>query len=121
MHSNHHYSQRAHNYQLRELVQHRIRLKLEDFSEIRPLTIDKVGTYFRDIQRFTNIQSSIPTNVTRLIFDISLSGNASTKLIEIKSPVSIKNRLNFKIQCRIEACIQLKKESNNLLQLGHGM
>jgi hypothetical protein len=43
--------------------------------------------------------------MTRLIFEISLSGNA-TKLIEIKSPVLIKNRLNYKLQCRIESCIQ---------------
>lgn len=108
MHSNHHYAQRAHNYQLRELVQHRIRIKLDDWSEIRPLTIDKVGTYFREIQRLTqNHVTSNATSITRLIFDISLSGNA-TKLIEIKSPVSIKNRLNYKIQCRIEPCFQCK-------------
>ncbi len=109
MHSNHHYAQRAHNYQLRELVQHRIRIKLEDWSEIRPLTIDKVGTYFRDIQRYS-ANASILSPITRLIFDISLSGNA-TKLIEIKSPVSIKNRLNFKIQCRIEASVQRPTDS----------
>ncbi len=117
MHSNHQYAQRAHNSQLRELVQHRIRVKLDDWSEIRPLTIDKVGTFFRDINRLTEqllLNSSFRTqqsNITRLIFDISLSGNA-TKLIEIKSPVSIKNRLHFKIQCRIEACYQRK--TNNL-------
>lgn len=117
MHSNHHYAQRAHNSQLRELIQHRLRVKLDDWSEIRPLTIDKVGTYFRDINRLTEqllLNSSFRTqqsNITRLIFDISLSGNA-TKLIEIKSPVSIKNRLNFKIQCRIEPCYQRK--TNNL-------
>ena len=34
-------------------------------------------------------------NATCLIFEISLSGNA-TKVIEIKSPVSIKNCLNYK-------------------------
>lgn len=109
MHSNHHYAQRNHNYQLRELIQHRIRVKLDDWSEIRPLTIDKVGTYFRDINRLTDliINNNSTSSNTRLIFDISLSGHA-TKLIEIKSPVSIKNRLNFKIQCRIEPCFQRK-------------
>lgn len=108
MHSNHHYALRAHNYKLRELVQHRIRVKLDDWTEIRPLTIDKVGTYFRDIYQLKGqFSQKIRPNITRLIFDISLSGNA-TKLIEIKSPVSIKNRLNFKIQCRIEPCFQRK-------------
>lgn len=43
-------------------------------------------------------------NMTRLIFEISLSGNA-TKLIEIKSPVLIKNRLNYKLECRIESVV----------------
>lgn len=106
MHSNHHYAQRAHNYQLRELVQHRIRVKLDDWSEIKPLTIDKVGNYFRDIYRQSQTNASIlNSSCTRLIFDISLSGNA-TKLIKIKSPVSIKNRLNVKVQCRIEPYFQ---------------
>lgn len=63
----------------------------------------KVGTYFRHMYT-ESISSSTPSS-TRLIFEISLSGNA-TKLIEIKSPVSIKNRLNLKLQCRIESCIQ---------------
>ena len=106
MHSNHRYAQRAHNTHLRELVQHRIRVKLDDWSEIKPLTIDKVGNYFRDIYRLNkSILPIISNNVTRLIFDISLSGNA-TKLIKVKSPVSIKNRLNYKIQCRIEPFFQ---------------
>jgi hypothetical protein len=106
MHSNHRYAQRAHNTQLRELVQHRIRIKLDDWSEIKPLTIDKVGNYFRDIYRLNqSVLPMISNNVTRLIFDISLSGNA-TKLIKVKSPVSIKNRLNYKIQCRIEPFFQ---------------
>lgn len=102
MHSNHHYAQRSHNYQLRELVQHRIRVKLDDWSEIKPLTIDKVGRFFRDMM---SESKNVSNSVTRLIFEISLSGNA-TKMIRIKSPLSVKNRLNYKIQCRIEPYFQ---------------
>lgn len=43
-------------------------------------------------------------NMTRLIFEISLSGNA-IKQIEMKSPVLIKNRLSYKLECRIESVI----------------
>ncbi len=100
--SNYHYAQRSHNNQLRKLVQNRIRIQLDDWSEIRPLTIDKVGTYYRDIYKLNADNSTTPNTIMRLIFDISLSENA-TKIIEIKSPVSVKNRLSYKLQCRIEA------------------
>jgi hypothetical protein len=88
------------------LIQNQIRIKLDDWSEIRPLTIDKVGTFYRNIVRIGTapIPITVPSE-TRLIFNISLSDNA-TKLIEIKSPVSIKNNLNYKLQCRIEPRIE---------------
>ncbi len=98
--SNYHYAQRSHNNQLRKLVQNRIRIMLDDWSEIRPLTIDKVGTYYRDIYKLNSDNTS--NGIMRLIFDISLSENA-TKIIEIKSPVMVKNRLGYKLQCRVEA------------------
>lgn len=48
-HSNHHYEQRVKNNQLRKLAQNRIRVKMDGWSEIRPLTVDKVGTYYREV------------------------------------------------------------------------
>ena len=97
---------RAHKNSFTKLIQNQIRIKLDDWSEIRPLTIDKVGTFYRNIVRTSTspIPIAVP-NETRLIFNISLSDNA-TKLIEIKSPVSIKNNLNYKLQCRIEPRIE---------------
>ena len=93
---------RAHKNSSSKLIQSQIRIKLDDWSEIRPLTIDKVGTFYRNIIRIGSAPVSITIpNETRLIFNISLSDNA-TKLIEIKSPVSIRNNLNYKLQCRIE-------------------
>lgn len=56
MHSNHHYAQRSHNNQLRKLVQNRIRIKMDTWSEIRPLTVDKVGTYFREVKSKAKIK-----------------------------------------------------------------
>lgn len=94
------YAQRTHNNQLRKLAQNKIRIKLDEWSEIKPLTIDKVGTYFREVYR---ISANTGPSMTRLIFDISLKENA-TKIIQIKSPVTIKNRLNFKIECKIQSC-----------------
>ncbi|RNA32522.1 vacuolar sorting-associated 13D isoform X1, partial [Brachionus plicatilis] len=89
------YGQKSHNNQLRNLSRNKIRLKLDDWCEIRPLTVDKVGTYFRDIYPMCG------SALTRLIFDISLHQNA-TKYIEIKSPVTVKNKLDRVLECRIE-------------------
>ena len=90
------------NCQLKKLVQHRIRIKLDDtLNESEPITIDKVGTYYRDIKYHNSL--------SRLIFDLSLSGN-STKLIKIKSPITIKNKLKVVIECKIESITEgLKK------------
>lgn len=98
------FAQRSHNNQLRKLVQNKIRIQLDDWSEIRPLSIDKVGTYYRDIYRLNqdNRVSTGGSSITRLIFDITLNQNA-IKLIEIKSPVTIHNKLSHKLQCRIES------------------
>ena len=71
---------------------------MADWCETRPLTIDKVGTYFRQLTK----PSASSTATSCLIFDISLSGNA-TKIVEIKSPVSIKNTLSASMQCKIES------------------
>ena len=87
--------------QLKKLAQDRIRIKLDDTAnEIEPITIDKVGSYYRDI-KYHDIES-------RLIFDVSLSRN-STKLIKIKSPITIKNKLKVNIECKIESNQGLKK------------
>ena len=94
------YGQKTHNNQLRNLSRNKIRLKLDEWCEIRPLTVDKVGTYFRDIYPICG------SGLSRLVFDISLQKNA-TKYIEIKSPVTIKNKLDHRMQCRIE-CAKLE-------------
>lgn len=85
---------------LQELVQHKIRLKLDNWSEIEPLTIDKVGNFFRDIEGL-KMNANNTQNLTRLIFSISLTGNA-IKTIKIKSAVSVRNHLNNDIECKIE-------------------
>lgn len=91
---------------LQKLIQNRMRIKIDGWSEIRPLTVDKVGTYYREIYSETNENSPV-RSITCLIFEISLNRNA-TKTIEIKSSVLIKNRLNYKVQCRIESLIPSK-------------
>jgi hypothetical protein len=122
MHSNNNYAHHTQSYQIRELILHRIRLKLDDFGEIRPLTVDKVGTYFREMHQLKYQAASSLNSVTkisklmRLVFNISLSGNA-TKLIQIKSPVLIKNRLNFKVRCQIEPFYPTSSGSEQLPSL----
>lgn len=52
--------------------------------------------------------------MSSLIFQISLNENAS-KVIEIKSTVLIKNRLNYKIQCRVESLVQSPHHAGPLI------
>jgi hypothetical protein len=84
-----------------QLNKHCINLRFDDWHDIEPLNIDKVGNYYRNLKH-----AKIPGLETRLIFAISLSKeNDATKLIKIKTALTVRNNLNYPMQCRVESAI----------------
>lgn len=70
---------------------HQILVQIHGWTLIGPISIDKVGIYFR-----TTILDSQYEKKTRIIFDISLMGSAQ-KLIKVMSPLKIINKLDHEV------------------------
>ncbi|EDV97387.1 GH14723 [Drosophila grimshawi] len=70
---------------------HQILVQIHGWTLIGPISIDKVGTYFR-----STILDSHYEKKTRIIFDISLMGSAQ-KLIKVMSPLRVINKLDHDI------------------------
>ncbi|XP_066151224.1 intermembrane lipid transfer protein Vps13D isoform X2 [Euwallacea fornicatus] len=84
-----------------KLRMHQLRVKVEGWQCVEPVTVDKVGTYFRDTvaelqKRYTDMPSA------RIVFDISLEGSAR-KLITIRSALTIINNLPELIELKLES------------------
>ncbi|KAM8708787.1 hypothetical protein ACLKA7_015713 [Drosophila subpalustris] len=70
---------------------HQILVQIHGWTLIGPISVDKVGIYFR-----TTILDSHYEKKTRIIFDISLMGSAQ-KLIKVMSPLRIINKLDHEV------------------------
>ncbi|XP_051860655.1 intermembrane lipid transfer protein Vps13D isoform X1 [Drosophila albomicans] len=70
---------------------HQILVQIHGWTLIGPISVDKVGIYFR-----STILDSKYEKKTRIIFDISLMGSAQ-KLIKVMSPLKIINKLDHEV------------------------
>ncbi|EDW70492.2 intermembrane lipid transfer protein Vps13D isoform X1 [Drosophila virilis] len=74
---------------------HQILVQIHGWTLIGPISIDKVGMYFR-----TTILDSHYEKKSRIIFDISLMGSAQ-KLIKVMSPLRVINKLDHDIYLKM--------------------
>ncbi|KAH8288059.1 hypothetical protein KR018_011097 [Drosophila ironensis] len=71
-----------------QLNLHQIFVQIHGWTLIGPISIDKVGVFFRT----TNLDSQYSTK-SRIVFDISLIGSAQ-KLIKVKSSLAVLNKMD---------------------------
>ncbi|XP_033150667.1 vacuolar protein sorting-associated protein 13D isoform X2 [Drosophila busckii] len=74
---------------------HQILVQIHGWSLIGPISIDKVGKYFRTTISDTNYEKK-----RQIVFDISLMGSAQ-KLINVMSPLKVINKLEHKMFLRM--------------------
>ncbi|EDW18711.2 uncharacterized protein Dmoj_GI13376 [Drosophila mojavensis] len=74
---------------------HQILVQIHGWTLIGPISIDKVGMYFR-----STILDAHYEKKTRIIFDISLMGSAQ-KLIKVMSPLRVINKLDHDIYLKM--------------------
>ncbi|XP_050302982.1 intermembrane lipid transfer protein Vps13D isoform X2 [Anthonomus grandis grandis] len=84
-----------------KLRMHQLGVKIEGWQPLDAVTVDKVGTYFRDTpseaqNRYSDI---LPA---RVVFDIALEGSAR-KLVTIRSALMIINNLPEIIEVKLES------------------
>lgn len=77
------------------LVIHQLRVKIEGWEEINvPISVDKIGLFFRDIQRFDG------HGQVRLYFAVSLID--TRKCVNIRSGLVIHNILELPMEIKLD-------------------
>ncbi|RLU23666.1 hypothetical protein DMN91_003872 [Ooceraea biroi] len=79
---------------------HQIAILVEGWKTVDPVTVDRVGIYFRHANADTNEFQAI-TSRTRIVFAVELEGSAR-KLVTIRSALQISNKLAHPIEIKME-------------------
>ncbi|KAJ8964860.1 hypothetical protein NQ314_004578 [Rhamnusium bicolor] len=80
---------------------HQLGVKIEGWQCIEPVTVDKVGIYFRDAP--AEIQNrSLDLPPVRIVFDVALEGSAR-KLVTVRSALLIINNLPQTVEVKLES------------------
>ncbi|CAH1990127.1 unnamed protein product [Acanthoscelides obtectus] len=87
---------------------HQLGVKIDGWQCIDPVTVDKVGIYFRDAP--ADVQSrSLDVPPVRIVFDVTLEGSAR-KLVTVRSALLLINNLPQPVEIKLEP--RLPQEAN---------
>lgn len=78
---------------------HQIGVRIDGWSEVGPVTIDKVGVFFRYSRHELDKFVALPR--ARIVFSVSLEGSAQ-KLVTVRSALRIVNRLDKNMLIKLE-------------------
>lgn len=89
---------------------HQLIVVVEGWQEMAPVSVDKVGVFFRQARPQINRGASVYTEIpaARVVFAVTLEGQAQ-KLVTVRSALQIRNRLGEDVTLRME---------NSVFQLG---
>ncbi|KAK5644974.1 hypothetical protein RI129_006274 [Pyrocoelia pectoralis] len=82
------------------LRMHQLGIKVEGWKSLTPVTVDKVGTFFRHTSSEVQHKAQSFT-YTRIVFDVTLEGSAR-KLVTVRSGLLIRNKLKENIEIKLE-------------------
>ena len=88
--------QHTHHHQLHQIV-----VRVESWREAKPVTVDKIGTFFRNVNALRNTSSLTEVPPARIVFEVKMQGSAQ-KLIIVRSALEIENKLSAPIRIRLE-------------------
>lgn len=78
---------------------HQIRVKVEGWMSTSPVTVDRVGLFFREA--FPDIQfSTQDMPLARIVLEVTLEGSAR-KLITVRSALQIYNKLDYMVEVKL--------------------
>ncbi|XP_029047151.1 vacuolar protein sorting-associated protein 13D isoform X1 [Osmia bicornis bicornis] len=89
---------------------HQITVLIDGWRPVDPVTVDRVGIYFRHANaNFTTSQLRMFTPKARIVFAVELEGSAR-KLVTVRSALQISNKLKHPVEIKME---------KSLNQFGH--
>ncbi len=87
---------------------HQILVRVEGWRETTPVSVDRVGTYFRKampehLVSLNEVAGAAPPDMppARLVFDVTLDGSAR-KLIDVRSALLVENKLPQAVDLKME-------------------
>ncbi|CAH0555796.1 unnamed protein product [Brassicogethes aeneus] len=85
-----------------KLKMHQLTVKVDGWQSVTPVTIDKVGTYFRHAEAEIVSRNQKERPAARIVFDVALEGSAR-KLVTIRSAVVLVNKLQQSVEVKLES------------------
>ncbi|KAJ8920133.1 hypothetical protein NQ315_011790 [Exocentrus adspersus] len=79
---------------------HQLGVKIEGWQHVNPVTVDKVGVYFRDAPAEVQ-KRSLDLPPVRIVFDVALEGSAR-KLITVRSALLLINNLPQAVEVKLD-------------------
>uniref|UniRef100_A0AAZ3RG97 UBA domain-containing protein n=1 Tax=Oncorhynchus tshawytscha TaxID=74940 RepID=A0AAZ3RG97_ONCTS len=87
-----------------ELKLHQLLVRVGGWEQVKPVSVDKVGVFFRyaapDRNNPSNTFSALPP--VRVVFSITMEGSAR-KVITVRSALMVKNRLEVPMEVRLDS------------------
>lgn len=78
---------------------HQVGVRVEGWTEVGPVSVDRVGVFFRHARHESDEFLSMPR--TRIVFAVSLEGSAH-KLVTVRSALQLNNRLDNQMLLKME-------------------
>uniref|UniRef100_A0A8C3LM71 Vacuolar protein sorting 13 homolog D n=1 Tax=Chrysolophus pictus TaxID=9089 RepID=A0A8C3LM71_CHRPC len=83
---------------------HQLQVRVNGWEEVSPVSVDKVGTFFRyaapDKNSSSSTFSSLPP--VRVVFEVTMEGSAR-KVITVRSALIVKNKLDTPMELRLDS------------------
>uniref|UniRef100_A0A493THQ0 Vacuolar protein sorting 13 homolog D n=1 Tax=Anas platyrhynchos platyrhynchos TaxID=8840 RepID=A0A493THQ0_ANAPP len=83
---------------------HQLQVRVNGWEEVSPVSVDKVGTFFRyaapDKNSSSSTFSSLPP--VRVVFEVTMEGSAR-KVITVRSALIVKNKLETPMELRLDS------------------
>uniref|UniRef100_A0A8C0UDT2 Vacuolar protein sorting 13 homolog D n=1 Tax=Cyanistes caeruleus TaxID=156563 RepID=A0A8C0UDT2_CYACU len=83
---------------------HQLQVRVNGWEEVSPVSVDKVGTFFRyaapDKNSSSSTFSSLPP--VRVVFEVTMEGSAR-KVITVRSALMVKNKLEIPMELRLDS------------------
>jgi len=96
-----------------ELKVHQLVLKVDGWETVAPVSVDKVGVYFRRAERDSSSQVFRDLPPARIVFEVTIEGSAR-KVITVRSPILLDNQLEDAVEVKLD-CASGATTSNKSL------
>ncbi|XP_020712491.2 intermembrane lipid transfer protein Vps13D isoform X3 [Athalia rosae] len=82
---------------------HQIAVSVDGWRPVDPVTVDRVGIYFRyaNVDVISNSQQQLMVPKARVVFDVELEGSAR-KLVTVRSALQVVNKLTYPVEIKLE-------------------